>query len=73
MIDPKISEAYGSMLIEDDRETCTNGVERLWTLLISPRSEASASYRLAVQYALARLVVRGTTDAEIRKCQTAVS
>jgi hypothetical protein len=71
-IDPKLSEAYGYLLIENRDETCSNGAERLWKLLKSPCSEASKNYRLAVQYALAGLVLRAPTDSESQTCQTEV-
>jgi MTH538 TIR-like domain (DUF1863) len=67
MIDPNVSEAYGSMLVEDQHESFDSGLERLWNLLKSQRAESSANYRLAVQFALARLVVCATSDAQIQQ------
>jgi hypothetical protein len=72
MMDPKISEAYGSMLAEGQRESFEIGLKRLWTLLKSQRAESSANYRLAVQYGIAGLVVRATSDSEIQERRLAV-
>ena len=49
MIGPEVSEAYGTMLVEDQHESFDNGLERLWNLLKSQRAESSTNYRLAVQ------------------------
>ncbi len=54
------------MLVEDQHESFESGLERLWTLLKSQRSESSANYRLAVQYGIAGLVVRATSDSEMQ-------
>jgi len=67
MIDPKVSEAYGSMLVEDQHGSFDSGLETLWNMLKSQRAESSANYRLAVQYAIARLVVSATSDAQIQQ------
>jgi hypothetical protein len=72
IIDPKVSEAYGSMLVEDEREKFESGLDRLWSLLKSQRAESSANYRLAVQYGIARLVVRATSDSEVQARHLAV-
>jgi hypothetical protein len=67
MLDPKMSEAYGSLLIEKKEEAFEGGLDRLWNLLTSQRSESSSNYRLAVEYGLARLVLRASSDSEARK------
>jgi hypothetical protein len=72
MMDPRISEAYGSMLAEGKGESFESGLNRLWNLLQSQRSESSANYRLAVQYGIARLVVNATSESEYRKRYFAV-
>lgn len=72
MIDPKVSEADGSMLVEGQRESFESGLERLWNLLKSRRAESSANYRLAVQYGMAGLVVNATFNSETQKRRLAV-
>lgn len=72
MIDPKVSEAYGSVLLEDEGEKFESGLEGLWSLLKSQRAESSANYRLAVQYGIAKLVVRATSDSKVRARHLAV-
>jgi len=67
MLDPKMSEAYGNLLVESKEEAFEDGLDRLWNLLKSQRSESSSNYRLAVEYGIARLVSRAGSDSEARK------
>ena len=67
VLDPKMSEAYGSLLVESKEEAFEDGFDRLWNLLKSQRSESSSNYRLAVEYGIARLVLRASSDSEVRK------
>jgi hypothetical protein len=72
MVDPKVSEAYGNMLVAGNDESFESSLERLWSLLRSQRSEASANYRLAVQFGMAGVVVRGGSEPEMRRRYKAV-
>ncbi len=71
MMDPRISEAYGSVLVRGQPTNFGNSLERLWGLLRSHRSESSANYRLAVEYGIADLVVGASSDSEFQKRLTA--
>ena len=63
---PEISEAYGELLLGDGSGSFHEALGKLWGLLQSKRSEASSDYRLAVEFAIAKLVSSGTSDSDIQ-------
>jgi hypothetical protein len=73
MADVKLSEAYGRMLVDDMRGAFETKLTSLYQDLTSDRAEASANYRLAIEYGLADLVEDADTEPEQQARHVAVA
>jgi hypothetical protein len=72
VLNPEVAEYYATGFLSNATENFDQGLVRLWTLLQSQRAESSANYRLAVEYAITKLVLSGKTKSDIQSRWTEV-